>query len=176
MQKRRVYRHEVTQPLSESYRLIPLTRKQNAIVDVTDFDWLNQWNWCAQWAPHTNSFYAVRTNGKNGYIWMHTFILKCRKGQKGDHKNHNTLDNRRENLRKCTFSQNAVNRRMQRNNTSGFIGVTWHKAVKKWHAQTILDGKHVNGGFFDSPEEAARARDKMIFELHGPFASLNFPV
>lgn len=43
--KRHVKRHEVVQPLNESYRLIPLTQGQNAIVDVNDFGRLSKWNW-----------------------------------------------------------------------------------------------------------------------------------
>ena len=61
MPKLRVKRHAVTQPLDQSYRLIPLTQGQNAIVDVEDFEWLDQWNWCAQWTGR--HFYAVRHDG-----------------------------------------------------------------------------------------------------------------
>src|SRR5258706_13665947 len=65
MPKPRVVRHEVTQPLNESYRLIPLTQNQNAIVDVEDFEWLSQWYWMAMFSPEADTFYVIRrSNGK----------------------------------------------------------------------------------------------------------------
>src|SRR3979490_864050 len=120
--KKPVKRHTVFQPLDSDYRLIPLTKKQNAIVDTADFESLNRWNWCALWRHSTGSFYAVgRPNDSKKIISMQTFIL----GNLADHKNHNTLDNRRENLRPCTRSQNQYNLRMRKDNTSGFNGVCW---------------------------------------------------
>jgi len=95
---------------------IPLTQGQVALVDNTDYDWLNQWKWCAQ--RTRGVFYAVRNsprkNGKKHQIFMHREILGLRykDGQEGDHRNHNTLDNQRENLRVCIHSQNIMNQKL----------------------------------------------------------------
>jgi len=153
-QKRSVKRHPVVQPLDKSIRLIPLTQGQNAIVDASDYDWLSQWNWVAHWCPHTQSFYARRNesvDGRRRTLRMHVFILGCKSGECGDHRNHDTLDNRRVNLRKCTNAQNAMNRRMPKTNSTGFKGVSWHKRTRKWRArigQTEL-------GLFATKEQAA---------------------
>src|SRR5271169_5862239 len=96
---RRVVRHEVVQPLDASYRLIPLTQGLNAIVDTDDYAWLNAFPWYASKVTNSESFIA-RTNrkdesGKRFFHVMHRLILGCGPGEEGDHRNHNTLDNRR---------------------------------------------------------------------------------
>jgi len=171
-----VPRHAVTQPSDSSYRLIPLTQGQNAIVDAGDFDWLNHWNWCAQWNSHTNSFYARRKHcvaGKWEHLAMHAVILGCSEGQEGDHKNHDTLDNRRTNLRKCTEQQNGYNCRKHRRNTSGFKGVFWDEGERKWRAAIRHNNKLIHLGRFFSKEAAARCYDEAATRLHGEFAYLN---
>lgn len=167
MPKRRVKRHSVVQPLEESYRLIPLTQGQNAIVDVGDFEWLSKFNWYAYWHENTNSFYAAKGDKLEA---MHRFILGCK--EEVDHADRNTLNNRRNNLRKATKAQNMHNRKKLRTNTSGFIGVYWYQG---WKSKIANNGKRHYLGIFSSPEEAARAYDEMAKKLHGEFAFLNFP-
>jgi len=170
MPKNRVKRHAVTQPLDKPYRLIPLTQGQNAIVDTKDFDWLMRWNWQALWSRTTKSFYAHRW----GNHMMHRAILKCGP-REGDHINHNTLDNRRENLRKCTHFQNTRNTKIRSDNSSGFKGVSFHKVTDKWAAYGCVQGKIKHLGLFDSREDAARAYDTYAKMFYGEFATLNFP-
>lgn len=168
----KVRRHPVLQPQDQSYRLIALTRGQNAIVDAEDFKWLSQWNWCASWMK--SGFYALRREGRR-IILLHCQILNFRFGKEVDHRNGNSLDNRRENLRHSTHSENARNRGKQRNNSSGFKGVYWYKRSHKWRAQIQLDGKMRYIGYFNNLVDAARAYDKKARELHGRFCHLNFP-
>ena len=168
--KRPVKRHEVVQPLDQSYRLIPLTQGQNAIVDAADFDWLSQWSWYAYWSKGTRTFYAVR--GCPCRVLMHREILSCAPGEVGDHKNHDTLDNRRENLRKCDRPRNSRNRFRKRNTISGFKGV--RKSLGKWQA-LMGNGGHVYLGTYETAEEAAQAYDKAAKAMYGDFAQLNFP-
>lgn len=162
-------RHSVTQPLDKPYRFIALTQGQNAIVDVQDFSWLSQWNWHARWNERTRSFYAVRREGRQ-QLRMHRVIIGCKNA---DHKNHDTLDNRKENLRKCTVAQNARNKRMRILGVSGFKGVGKHKS--KWQARICLNYKPIFLGLFNSPVEAAHAYDVAARKYHGAFAHLNFP-
>ena len=61
------------------------------------------------------------------------------------------------------------------NNSSGFIGVSLHKRDKKWHSRVRHKNVMIHVGCFDSDEEAARARDKVVKKLRGKFAVLNFP-
>jgi hypothetical protein len=169
---RRVKRHAVTQPQGQSYRLIPLTQGQTAFVDVKDFYWLSKFNWFAQFDPRNGTYYALR-HTKHGKIWMHKEILQCSQNEEGDHKNHQTLDNRRHNLRKCIHSQNGKNKNKHANNTSGFIGVTW--CNNRWYAYITVKGRRKHLGAFTSKEAAAGARDDAAKKHFGEFAHLNFP-
>lgn len=166
-------RHAIVQPLDKPYRLIALTQGQNAIVDAEDFQWLDQWNWAAHWNPCTNSFYAMRSRAST--IWMHRVILGCSEKERGDHINHNTLDNRRMNIRKCTHAENMLNKRMYRNNTSGYRGVSLTRCSGHWHAEICIGNKTITLGEHISKEDAARAYDKAAKRYFGKFAHLNFP-
>ncbi len=119
---------------------ILLTQGKIALVADADYDWLNQWKWYVL-KDRSGSFYAVRSSsqkkGKRYPIYMHRLILGLERGDKreGDHRNHNTLDNRRSNLRICTQQQNLTNQKPRSNGTSKYKGVTWDKHRKKWYAQ-----------------------------------------
>jgi hypothetical protein len=156
---------------------ISLTQGQVAIVDDWWFEELNQHKWNAQWRPDIKSFYAVRNSsrlfGKQAKIFMHVAIAGTPNGMCTDHINHNTLDNRSENLRVCTSHQNAYNKRKHIDNTSGYKGV--RMKAKKWEAHIGDHGRDYYLGRYSSPEEAARAYDEAAKRLHGEFASLNFP-
>ena len=169
---KRVHRHEVVQPQDQSYRLIPLTQGLNAIVDVADYEWLNQWFWYASRVSRVGT-YACRKEGHR-QVYMHVIICQPFDGKQIDHVNHDTLDNRRNNLRECTPTENARNSRKGSRNTSGFKGVSWKKSHRKWCAQMRINGKSIHIGHFDTPEDAAKAHDELVSKLHGEFACLNF--
>tara|TARA_R110000824_G_scaffold396554_1_gene598108 strand:- start:1212 stop:1535 length:324 start_codon:yes stop_codon:yes gene_type:complete len=105
---------------------------------------------------------------------MQRFIMDAPKGMQVDHINRNPLDNRKSNLRICTNAENSYNTGPQKNNTSGYKGVSWRKDAKKWTAY-IGHAPKSHLGYFDTPEEAAKARDAKAKELHGEYAHLNFP-
>jgi len=179
--KKRMERHAVTQPLDQSYRLIPLTQGQNALVDTEDFNRLSKFNWFAQWAEGSKTFYACRTKvisnipRKQECIEMHREIMRCTPKEECDHKNHKGLDNRKFNLRRCNGTQNQGNRGKPKNNTSGFKGVHWHIRDRRWIANIWKYGKSIHVGCFSSAEAAARAYDAAAKKHFGEFACLNFP-
>jgi len=173
--KCRVKRHAVIQPQDPSYRVIPLTKGQNALIDTGDYDWLNQWNWHALSTP--TGFYAAR-NSKRGEggghtILMHRALLKLKGKQEGDHENWNTLDNRRFNIRRATHSQNKAHTPKRSDNKSGYIGVIWSNEKNKWRANIRVKGKQRHLGYFNKLTEAAAVRDQAAMKIHGKFASLN---
>lgn len=89
-----------------------------------------------------------------------------------DHINGIPDDNRIENLRDVTRSVNMRNRRMCSRNTSGYNGVLWCKAKKKWTATGQWNGNYEYIGRFDRLEDALAARrdfekDKGFTERHG---------
>ena len=174
MLRRRVKRHAVTQPSDESYRLIPLTQGQNAIVDAADFTWLTQWDWCACWRESSSGFYAISNRCPYGLL-MHRAIIQPEKPFEVDHINRNTLDNRRENLRKVTRAQNNYNQRLRKDNASGFRGVYYRADRGTWDAMIKINKKCIYLGAFNTSKEAAYAYDEAARNFHGEFAFQNFP-
>lgn len=165
-------------PSQEEYRTIPLTRGQVAIVDASEYAWLNQWKWCAQWNECTHSFYAVRKYGVGGgrtmTLSMHRAILGLGYLEKRqcDHINGDTLDNRHSNLRMATHSENMRNRPMMKTNKSGFKGVYLRKGKKEnpWRAEIQKDKKRITLGYFPTPEDAHAAYATAAKQLFGEFA------
>lgn len=156
---------------------IQLTQGQVAIVDDEDYELLNSHRWYAAWAPGTESFYVIRKSPrvlrKRRTIHMHREIMGATKGEYVDHINHDTLDNRKENLRLCSNSQNHANQRMVVMNTSGFKGVSWYKALGKWQARLRADQKLRHIGFFKTALDAALAYDREALKTFGEFALTN---
>ena len=159
-------------------KLIPLTKGKFAIVDNKDFKWLSQWKW---WLHSTKwGEYAVRQKMVNRKVYnfsMHREILEHSginlAGLLVDHKNGNSLDNRKENLRSATDSQNQMNRLLISNqNKSGYKGVTLYRNGK-WRSSTKLNQQNIHLGYFDSKEEAAKAYNKFAVDNFGEFAFLN---
>lgn len=143
-------------------------------VDEQDLHLLTNHKWCFSQVGRTH--YAKR--GCNGrFIYLHREIMKPDSGLSVDHINGDGLDNRRSNLRIVTHAQNMQNRRTQKNNKSGFIGVSMLKSgkkrVKKYIADIRTNGKSIRLGYFLTPHEAAIAYNKKALELFGQFAKLN---
>jgi AP2 domain len=170
-------RQQVAQPTNTSYRYIPLTQNQIAIVDAEDYDWISQWNWYALWNLKIKRFYACRMAPQSQFIYMHRLVMKARDGEYVDHiHQEETLNNRKENLRTCTHGQNMANRGAQRNNSSGFKGVSWDKSRGLWVAQIMVNKKHIGIGRYETKEAAAKAYDDAARYHFGEFAQTNFNI
>lgn len=152
-------------------RIISLTQDKSALVDDEDFDLINQHKWF--WTRNKWGGYAGRRReGKT--ILMHRVIMNASKGVEVDHKNNNGLDNRRTNLRNASSQQNKWNMSLPSHNTSGFKGVVWHKAAKKWMAQIKKNKITQYLGCYEDKLEAAKAYDEAARQYHGEFANTNF--
>lgn len=90
----------------------------------------------------------------------------------GDHRNRDTLNNRRYNLRPSTIGQNLRNQRGHRDGSSKYLGVSWCERDQCWRAHSQIDKKHRALGTFKTETEAALAYDNAV--RHDPFANLNF--
>lgn len=88
-----------------------------------------------------------------------------------DHINGIRDDNRWANLREATKAQNACNRLFNKNNTSGYKGVSFHPSSKKWQANIRVGGKQRYLGLFNTPEFAYEAYKLAAIELHNKFAN-----
>lgn len=156
-----------------AYKEIPLTRGFVTIVDESDYEWLNQWKWRV--ATVRQKAYAVRWNEERGKILesMHRVITNCPQGLMVDHINGDTLDNRRENLRNCTNSQNLMNKAKKRTSPYKYKGIWWDKWRKRWRTGIKVDGKMKYLGYFKTEIEAALAYNVAAMRYFGDFAKLN---
>jgi len=176
-------------------KLIPLTRGLFTKVDDEDYEWLNQWKWNA--CANKKTFYAVRTirleSGKRVRVAMHRLILGITDPNiHGDHKDINTLNNQRSNLRPCTNKENRRNRKSLDKSTSKYLGVHAINMKKtymtkrglvtnekmKYVSKIKTSIKEITLGRFDYTPEgeilAAKAYDTAARIHHGEFANLNF--
>lgn len=154
-------------------KLIPLTRGENAMVDDEDFKRVNQFKWHLRIQKKTGLKYAIRSlwcGGKYKKIYMHQFVLGI---AKVDHRDGNGINNQRFNLRECSKAENNRNRRIGRDNTSGFKGVCYHKRARLWQSQIYVNNKARFLGLFESPKEAAFIYDAAAKKFHGEFSKTN---
>jgi hypothetical protein len=152
---------------------IPLTRGLVALVDDEDYEELNRYNWIELGGYAVRSLPNPVSGRRQTKMSMHRYIMGLKYGDptRVDHKNTDGLDNRRENLRICSQALNARNRAINKNNTSGFKGVSWLNKRKKWVAVIRLNNKSKHLGSFSTPEEAHAAYCKAADILHGEFAN-----
>jgi hypothetical protein len=160
-----------------TFRKIDLGESYFTIVEPRDYYQIRRFKWCV-WG-NGSKFYAVRIMvtgpGKTKVMYLHRQILNAPKGVLVDHRNRDPLDNRRENLRFATQSENMQNRGKRKNGTSKFIGVWFVKVKGKWESRITHKGKLIYIGSFDSEIAAAKAYDAAAKKYHGEFARLNFP-
>ena len=95
------------------------------------------------------------------FLWHHGYFPKLI-----DHIDQNSLNNKIENLREATKSQNSQNQNKKKSNTSGYKGVYWRKDVKKWSSQISVNYKCKNLGVFMTKEEAYEAYQEAAAKLH----------
>jgi len=152
---------------------IQLTQGKIALVDDEDFEYLNQWKWKAQ-KTKSGNWYAnrVQYTPDKRIILMHRLILNLSDSKVWcDHKDHNGLNNQKNNLRNCNRSQNTANKRPIKNKTSNFLGVCLYK--NKWRAGLKYQGKAIHLGDFEKEQDAALAYNNGALKYHGEFTNLN---
>jgi len=146
-------------------KIINLTKGKQAVVDDEDYPELSKHKWM-----FSGSGYASRTNKS---ILMHRVIMSAPRGLEVDHINMDKLDNRKENLRLCTPTQNRMNTGLRSNNKTGYKGVFYYKRTGKYAVAIAYLKKRIHLGYYDSAEEAALVYNKKSKELYGEFARLN---
>lgn len=147
---------------------IPLSKGLVAIIDIDDIPLVSGRNWWA--GERTKGAYYASTCPAKGEptIHLHRFLTNTPMHLCVDHKDGDPLNNRRENLRVCTYQQNSFNSRIPSNNTSGKAGV--QRIKKGWNARIQANGKYIHLGDFSRFEDAVAARLAAEKEYFGEFA------
>ena len=142
-----------------------LARGEIAMVDASDWVLANKYKWYKK-----KDGYVARTE-KQKTVLLHRFIMNTPQGKITDHINGNKLDNRRENLRICGYSENAMNRKPYSGRP--YKGVYWFKDNNKWGVKLKLKGKSLFFGLHENEKDAARVYNIKARELFGQYALLN---
>lgn len=137
--------------------------------DLKDYDKVKDICWWRRKDGYiTGHLYA---DNKDKLVLLHQLILDF-PDMVIDHicGKHTRNDNRRSNLRKCTTSQNAMNKNEIINNTSGCIGVTWDKNNQKWQAEICANRKRIRLGRFKNFDDAVKARKEAEEKYFGEYS------
>ncbi len=147
------------------------------LIDDADEARIRELSWHAYRARCVNEKHYVRhtfydAERRVHALLLHRFILNAGDGELVDHINNNGLDNRRANLRLASRSQNNTNR-ITPGSRFGYRGVRENRG--RFIGRVRFNGRQYGTSRFETPEEAARARDVLALKVQGEFAVLNFP-
>ena len=153
-------------------------------IDLEDLDRVINfpYSWFAKYSSTVGKFYAASSEyrpelKKARTVLMHQFIMGVENSTREvniDHINHDTLDNRKENLRITNVTDNCKNRRLSKANKSGYRNVCWDKREQMWIVQLQVDGKNTCLGKFpkDALDEAGSFAKEMRAKYYGEFAGI----
>jgi hypothetical protein len=122
------------------------------IIDIEDVDKIKN----IKWYLKSNGY--ICHDFSDNTIYLHRYLMNPLDNEVVDHRNHNTLDNRKLNLRICSQSQNIMNSKKPIDNTSGVKGVMWDKSREKWISVIGFNGKTINLGRYKNKDEAIKKR------------------
>lgn len=131
-------------------------------IDKEDLEKVKNYKWYLNGTGYVVSNNKI-SNDKNIIIFLHHIILSKKVGFMIDHLNHDILDNRKQNLRYATRSQNIMNQKSSR-------GYSWYKKNKKWVAYIQKDNKKIHLGYFTNEQDAINARHQAELKYFGEFA------
>ena len=116
--------------------------------------------WCVSKKRNGLIYFQKRLPG-NKLVELHRWIMQPKKGEYVDHVNHDTLDNRRKNLRICSNASNLRNAtHIRPNNSSGKTGVWFDKKGSKWVAEIKVNYKKISLGRSKFFKKAVKLREQ----------------
>ena len=159
--------HETTyEEIEDGYIIHCKNSELVAYIDKEDLELVKKYTWNIRDRDNGYSGYkSITTMINNKYVTLATILTGyayC------DHKDRDPLNNRRNNLREATHTENMRNCSKRRDNTSGYIGVTWNKKVNKWEAQLSINNKCLHLGKFIDKIDALKERLRAELKYFGP--------
>ena len=166
-----------TYELFDSYGICHMSHGKSFLFDIEDLPHVQAHYWAATTSGYAAHFYYERKE-KNKRVrrllFFHRLIMGKPNGMDVDHINGDKLDNRKKNLRICTSHNNDCNHCAPKNNTSGFVGVSYSQYHKGWRAYITIYGKQISLGIFDNIEDAVEARRLAEKQYFGEFSRMNY--
>ncbi len=150
---------------------IYLKTGETAFVDDTDFEVLKNYKWYLSNSGSAQT-YVQRKSYHIGHFILTDYGSKHTNFEV-DHINRNPLDNRRCNLRLCTKTQNAQNRKKRSGCKSFFKGLFFNKKTDLWQTRITINKKRISLGYFKNELDAALAYDSAALKYFGEFACTN---
>ena len=128
---------------------------------------------------NNGGYYQVGLKNRDGnlkYLCVHRlvaqyFIKNPHNKPVADHIDRNPSNNDYRNLRWATYLENSRNKSKQSNNTSGCVGVCWHKKANKWEVRIKVNGKSIHIGYYVDIEYAKRARAEKVELYFGEYGN-----
>ena len=152
----------------------------NVLIDTEDLEKIKEYNWSAGWRGGYQKRYYIQysdySTGKCKSILLHKFIMDVWDNREVDHIDHDSLNNRKYNLRPSEVKNNAKNRKGKNsNNKSGYRNVCWHKHDNCWAVQLQINGKNKVLKRFrpNQLEEAGKYAEEMRKKYYGEYAGEN---
>ncbi|MDD4624634.1 MAG: hypothetical protein PHX40_04625 [Bacilli bacterium] len=152
-----------TYNLSGDYGIGYTFKREEFYFDLEDYDKIKDYCWYMDEGEY------IVTNDNRKIIRMHRLVMNCPNDMEVDHEFHDPWDNRKEFLRIVTRSQNAMNNKISKNNTSGVTGVNWDNQRGKWKARISINGRATHIGLFDNIKDAIKARLEAEENYYGKY-------
>lgn len=153
------------------YYQVKFTNKDGYfLIDADDWEVAKEYSWMLTINP--DGYQSVKGN-IDGKLIKLTAFMNCKYY---DHIDRNSLNNRRYNLRPATTQENNRNHSKSKRNTSGYTGVYWNKANKKWCSNIRVNNKTIYLGSFDLIEDAVKSRKEAEQKYFGEFSPQNIAI
>lgn len=161
---------------------IPLNYGKFALIDDEDYNRVSRKTWT--YTPSKSGYTGYAQHTKKLPVINHVICLGMHRLVMGlpigddrevDHRDGNGLNNQKHNLRICTRRQNMMNKRVSKNNMSGYKGVSFTRGKRMWQVRIKTDEVNEYIGSWFCVISAAKAYDEAAIKHFGEFARLNFP-
>ena len=152
---------------SKDYGIGYTSKGEEFYFDLEDYEKIKNYSWHIDNVGYVRTQFRYDDNEPYKKMRMHKLILNYQGIV--DHKNTNKKDNRKENLRFATNSQNCTNKGLISNNTSGVTGVYWEKNKKRWFAEVSVNYKTIRSSYFKEFNDAVEARKELEDKYYGDY-------
>lgn len=152
--------------LSGEYGIGFVSNNRKFYFDLEDYGLIKEYSWCMD----AEGYVIGSPYGNKKQILLHILIMNPNHNEDIDHINHNPSDNRKNNLRIVTRSQNQMNVGLSSNNKSGVTGVHFNTRNEKWVAQIGFNRKRIYLGEFDNFDNAVKARKEAEIKYFGEYS------